>query len=135
MAAAAASLLAAAPLAGAAAAAPPLPPGGVAALTWTPEQQLIGYRVMEKINPHHVIPRGAHVRALPKAGVEISPKWTWKGRDYDVGSYMAAMRTSGVLVLKDGKIVLERYALGRGPQDRWTSFSVAKSVTSTLVGA
>jgi CubicO group peptidase (beta-lactamase class C family) len=38
-------------------------------------------------------------------------------------------------VLKDGKIVLEKYGLGRKPTDRWTSFSVAKSVTSTLVGA
>jgi CubicO group peptidase (beta-lactamase class C family) len=114
---------------------PPLPPGGIAALTWTPEQQLIGYKVMEKINPHHVIKRGAHVRALPKAAIEIAPTWTWKGRTWDVASYMTAMRTSGVLVLKDGRIVLERYALGRGPADRWTSFSVAKSVTSTLVGA
>jgi CubicO group peptidase (beta-lactamase class C family) len=120
---------------GAAAAEAPLPPGGTAALMWTPEQQLVGYKVMEKINPYHVIPRGKQVRALPKAAAEIAPKWSWKGQDYDVASYMAKMRTSGVLVLKDGKIVLERYALGRGPNDRWTSFSVAKSVTSTLVGA
>ena len=48
---------------------------------------------------------------------------------------MAADSASGVLVLKDGKVLLERYALGRKPEDRWTSFSVAKSVTSTLVGA
>jgi len=48
---------------------------------------------------------------------------------------MAAMRTSGVIVLKDGRIVLERYGLGRTPADRWTSFSVAKAITSTLVGA
>src|SRR5690242_21193963 len=44
------------------------------------------YKVMEKINPHHVIRRGAHVRALPKAAAEIAPKWTWKGRAYDVAS-------------------------------------------------
>jgi CubicO group peptidase (beta-lactamase class C family) len=131
-----AGLLAATALSGAAHAAdPPLPPGGIAALTWTPDQQLIGYRVMEKINPHHVIPRGAHVHPLPKAPGEIAPTWTWKGQPYDVASYMAKMRTSGVLVLKDGRIVLERYALGRTAQDRWTSFSVAKSVTSTLAGA
>jgi CubicO group peptidase (beta-lactamase class C family) len=48
---------------------------------------------------------------------------------------MKAYRVSGVLVLKDGKIVLEKYGLGRKPTDRWTSFSVAKSLTSTLVGA
>ena len=33
------------------------------------------------------------------------------------------------------KRVLERYGLGRKASDRWTSFSVGKSVTSTLIGA
>src|SRR3546814_16319884 len=32
-------------------------------------------------------------------------------------------------------IRLETYKLGYGPEGRWTSFSVAKSFTSTLVGA
>lgn len=117
------------------AAEPPLPPGGAAILQWTPEQQIVGYRMMEKINPTHVIRRGASVRALPSAPRQIDPKWTWKGRAFDVSSYMERMRTSGVIVLMDGKVVLERYGLGRTAQDRWTSFSVAKSVTSTLVGA
>lgn len=113
---------------------PPLPQGGAAILTWTPEQQAFGYRNMEKINPHHVVRRGEHVRALPE-GEPIDPKWTWAGKTWDVASYMAAMRTSGVLVLKDGEVVLERYGLDRARGDRWTSFSVAKSVTSILVGA
>ena len=39
------------------------------------------------------------------------------------------------MVLKDGKIVFEDYGLGFGPSGRWTSFSVAKSFTSTLLGA
>lgn len=122
-------------LAGAARAEPPLPPGGAAILGWSPEQQLVGYRNMEKINPARVIRRGASVHPLPMAARQIDPKWTWQGRAYDVASYMAAMRTTGVIVLKDGKVVLERYGLGRTAADRWTSFSVAKSITSTLVGA
>jgi CubicO group peptidase (beta-lactamase class C family) len=104
-------------------------------LAWSPEQQVVGYREMETLFPSHVIRRGPQVRALPRAGAQIDPKWTWKGQTYDVASYMAQMRTSGIVVLKDGKIVMERYGLGRGPSERWTSFSVAKSVTSTLVGA
>jgi CubicO group peptidase (beta-lactamase class C family) len=72
---------------------------------------------------------------LASAPRQIDPKWTWKGQAFDVASYMERMRTSGVIVLEDGKVVLERYGLGRTAQDRWTSFSVAKSVTSTLVGA
>jgi CubicO group peptidase (beta-lactamase class C family) len=35
----------------------------------------------------------------------------------------------------DGKLRLERYGLGFDGSGRWTSFSVAKSMTSTLVGA
>jgi len=127
-----AALVCAAP---ALAADPPLPPGGAAVLGWTLDQQKIGYRNMEKINPAHVVKRGAHVRALPAAKTAIDPTWTWQGKSLTVASYMAQMRTSGVLVLQDGRIVLERYGLDRGPQDRWTSFSVAKSVTATLVGA
>ena len=48
---------------------------------------------------------------------------------------MKAYNVSGVMVVKDGKVMLERYGLGRKPEDRWISFSVTKSITSTLVGA
>jgi CubicO group peptidase (beta-lactamase class C family) len=39
------------------------------------------------------------------------------------------------LVIKDGKIALERYELGNTPKTRWMSMSIAKSVTACLVGA
>lgn len=48
---------------------------------------------------------------------------------------MARRRTAGLLILKNGEIALERYGMGSGPQTRWTSFSTAKSMTSTLCGA
>lgn len=113
---------------------PPPPPAGGAILSWTPAQQLYGYRNMEKVTPVHVVKRGDHVRELP-LGAQVDPKWTWEGKPQTVAGYMAAMNTSGVVALKDGKIVLERYGMGRTAAERWTSFSVAKSVTATLVGA
>jgi CubicO group peptidase (beta-lactamase class C family) len=48
---------------------------------------------------------------------------------------MADQRVRGILVLHDGKLLLERYAAPHSPTTRWNSFSVAKSITSTLVGA
>jgi CubicO group peptidase (beta-lactamase class C family) len=48
---------------------------------------------------------------------------------------MARRRTAGLLILKHGEIALERYGMGSGPESRWTSFSTAKSITATLVGA
>jgi CubicO group peptidase (beta-lactamase class C family) len=104
-------------------------------LTWTPEQQATGYRSIETIFKTHTIKRGAKVHPLPLAARQIEPTFTYQGRTWTTDDYMKAYRVSGVLVLKDGKIVLEKYGLGRRPTDRWTSFSVAKSVTSTLVGA
>jgi len=42
---------------------------------------------------------------------------------------------AGFLVLADGAVAHEVYRNGHGPSERWTSFSVAKSVVSLLVGA
>ncbi len=42
--------------------------------------------------------------------------------------------TRAVVVLQDGAPVIERYAPGYGPANRFISWSMAKSVTSTLVG-
>jgi len=123
-------------VAGAMAATDPVPPNDAGAiLRWTPDEQAWGYRNMEKIFPVSVIARGDSVHALPVSPHTIDPKFAAGGKTYDTTAYMNAFRASGVLVIKDGKIILERYALGRGPTDRWTSFSVAKSVTSTLIGA
>ena len=104
-------------------------------LTWTPAQQASGYRDIEPIFRTHTIRRGTKVHPLPMAARRIDPTFSYQGKTWTVDDYMAAYRVSGLLVLKDGKIVLEKYGLGRKPTDRWTSFSVAKSLTSTLVGA
>src|SRR3954447_20374137 len=56
-----------------------------------------------------------------------------------VEQYIAGSNTPGlrniraVLVLVDGRPVLERYRGGR-PEDSYDTFSVAKSIVSTLVG-
>ena len=42
---------------------------------------------------------------------------------------------AGLLVIKDGHILYERYGLGNTEDSRWISYSVAKSVVSMLFGA
>ncbi len=104
-------------------------------LNWRGEKQAKGFRDIEHIFKTHTVRRGKTVHPLPMAAKQIAPRFTYDGKTWTIDQYMAAYRVSGLLVLKDGKVVLEKYALGRKPADRWTSFSVAKSVTSTLVGA
>jgi CubicO group peptidase (beta-lactamase class C family) len=104
-------------------------------LSWRGEEQARGYKTIEKIFRTNVVKRGDHIHPLPVAARTIGPAWDYDGKRWTIDSYMAAYRVAGLLVIKNGQIVLERYGLGRKPSDRWTSFSVAKSLTSTLVGA
>ena len=96
-------------------------------LFWTQDQRDNGFRALEKLATVRNIPAGGPVRAFGQ-GTPITV-----GMDLD--DYMKSQRNAGLLIVQDGKIRFEKYALGFGPEGRWTSFSVAKSFTSTLVGA
>lgn len=101
---------------------------GAEILFWSQAERNKHFRAMEALFPGHAVRAGGTVRPLP-AGAPLAIG------EGDVEAYMAAYNVAGLLVLHDGKVRLERYALGHGPEGRWTSFSVAKSFTSTLVGA
>src|SRR5258708_32112687 len=78
--------------------------------------------------------RGAHAFALPY-GLEIAPRCRHLGLDLGVADYIDRTNIAGLIVIKSGRIVLERYALGLDEKTRWSSMSTVKSMTSTLVGA
>jgi CubicO group peptidase (beta-lactamase class C family) len=106
-------------------------------LSWTPEQTIVDFRRADQIFAAHTIHRGATVRALPRAAVQIDPVVRQSNGlpAVSVEQLMNSERITGVIAVKDGEIVLERYAFGRGPDDRWISMSVAKSVMAILMGA
>jgi CubicO group peptidase (beta-lactamase class C family) len=79
-----------------------------------------------KAGPHaHVLDRGRRLAAFEAGGSRA---------DY-FDRFVSIQRVRGVLVLQDGRIRLERYVSPHSPTTRWNSFSIAKSITSTLVGA
>ena len=98
-------------------------------LFWTDEQRSQRFRAMEQWFAGHEVPAAAAPRVLPK-GAPLSD-----ALQAELKAAMAETKTAGIMVLEDGKVRFEAYGLGLGPQDRWTSFSVAKSFTSTLLGA
>ena len=101
---------------------------GAEILFWSDEQRSANFRRMEDIFPGTTAKASPKPLALPK-GAPLAMD------DAAVTAFMQTQQVAGLMVIKDGKIVLERYGLGLKPTDRWTSFSVAKSFTSTLVGA
>ena len=109
------------------------PPPPASVLFWSQAQKEAGFPKMEAYFPMSTAARGDQVHELPAGAPLVVARVG--GRTFDLAEYMAREKTAGILVLQDGKVRLERYGLGYGPAGRWTSFSVAKSVTSTLVGA
>jgi CubicO group peptidase (beta-lactamase class C family) len=99
-------------------------------LFWNQPQRDAAFRALDRIPllaKSRVIPAGGSVTPLPAGAPLPLP--------LDVEAYMAGQRSAALLVVHDGKLRLERYGLGFDAAGRWTSFSVAKSMTSTLVGA
>lgn len=102
-------------------------------LFWSAPQRSLAFRIMEKIAPHRVITHSDRVNELSE-GKPLTILSS-NGTPFDLDRYMQDQQTAGIIALHHGKVRLERYGLGYGPEQRWTSFSVAKSFTSTLVGA
>ena len=99
-------------------------------LFWTQPQRDAAFRALDRISllaKWHVIPASTAPLALPLGPPLQMP--------IDIDTYMAGQRSAGLVVLHNGKLRLERYGLDFDKDGRWTSFSVAKSFTSTLVGA
>ncbi|MFE7721877.1 serine hydrolase domain-containing protein [Nocardia rhizosphaerihabitans] len=92
------------------------------------DRQKLGIRVIRN-DPSHTNPLRGGGKSL--TGV----KYTFKGTDGTIDSFVSRNRVGGLLVLKDGAIVHEQYAMGNTETSRWTSMSIAKSVTATLIGA
>lgn len=102
-----------------------------AVLFWSDAERDRNFRRMERIFPSIRVAAGGHVHPLPPGTSLIRPL----GGEAAVDAMMDSLNEVGLLVLQDGKIRLEHYRRGFGPNQRWTSFSVAKSLTSSLVGA
>jgi CubicO group peptidase (beta-lactamase class C family) len=102
----------------------------------TPEQQRVAYRNLKLLAPHNPVPRGKVVSPLPQAAMDLEDfTYNYQDRKRSLDDFLNETRVAGFLVIKDGRIVAERYAHGHGPDSVWTSFSVAKSVLSLLYGA
>ncbi len=105
-------------------------------LFWSPEQQVAGYRNIDKIFPTRAISASGAVLELPGAPVELGGvTLQTDNSSMTVDEYFIRQNVAGLLVLKDGKIAYERYGMGNSQTSRWISFSVTKSIVSMLVGA
>ncbi|GGP17619.1 serine hydrolase domain-containing protein [Silvimonas iriomotensis] len=114
--------------------------------SWTTQQKVVGFSHSAQLFSTETMQRGYWISPLWPA----RPDQLWRASQvrYQYGSnangtphtgntvddYMKHSKATALLVLKDGNIALERYAMGITPWTLWDSKSAAKSITSTLLG-
>ena len=104
--------------------------------TMRPDVEVKTFEHSDELFPARVVERGSRTRKLPKAKSPLKNVYfEVGGKHYDLFDYLALNRVAGLVIMKNGEVVLEDYELGTGPETRWPSYSMAKSVSSTLIGA
>lgn len=85
--------------------------------------------------PSRTVHRAGPVSTWPEARRDLSAlTYKYDGVTRTLPDFFTRNDTRGLLIIHKGQLVYEQYAEGTGPHTRFTSMSVAKSVTSTLVG-
>ena len=103
-------------------------------VTWTLAEREFGFAHWDQLYPARTIARGASVYDLPH-GAALAGFEPGGAGDRQLQRNVEDFQLAGLVVLHRGQLRLEHYAHGFGAGGRWVSFSLAKSLTSTLLGA
>ena len=105
-------------------------------LFFSQEERRVAFKSIEKIYPTREVRAGSNVYPLPSATRDLSGvTYTVDDKTYSLADFLAMPYSQGLIVVQDGKVLLEHYDQNNSPSTRWISFSVTKSVTSMLIGA
>jgi CubicO group peptidase (beta-lactamase class C family) len=102
--------------------------------TWNQVEREFAFANWDRIFSTRTVAGGSQVRPLPE-GTPLATFSRGGEGAIQLQRNIDDFKLAGIVILHDGKLRLERYALGHSAAGRWVSFSVAKSLTSTLVGA
>src|SRR5215470_6104059 len=108
-------------------------PKGTPANYWRARWQVGSFSHLDEIFRGRLI----HKASMPSRLVRIAePRltWTFRGAHLTLDDYLSRNLTTGLLIARGETIVVERYQYGRTDRHRFTSWSMAKTVTAMLVG-
>jgi CubicO group peptidase (beta-lactamase class C family) len=96
---------------------------------------LVGsHSALDEVFEARVVPHANPPSSLARAASEPMIQYYYEGTATDLDRYLSRNPTTGLIVARDDTILVERYQYGRNDRHRFTSWSMAKTVTSMLVG-
>ena len=105
-------------------------------LFWSSSQKEEWFKRIDELIPSVPIKKGENIYELELKPLDFSTvSYDLYGKRYSIEDYLLRSRVAGLLVVHKGNIVYEEYGLNNDKNSKWMSFSIAKSVTSMLLGA
>ena len=89
---------------------------------------------LDQIFEGRLIRRAGSPSHLSRVGVEPILHYNFGGETRTLDDYLARNPATGLLVARGDTILIERYQYGRNDRHRFTSWSMAKTVISMLIG-
>jgi hypothetical protein len=98
------------------------------------DMNTLTFHSMDEIFSTRTVARAGPVRELPTQTTPLDFHYEFEGETHAAADILERTYTNALLILKDGVIRAEIYRNLTGPATRFISFSMAKSITSMLVG-
>ena len=88
----------------------------------------------DQIYEGRLVRRATRQSALARAASEPAVRYEYQGQTFTLDDYLGRNPVTGLLVARGDTILIERYQYARHDRDRFTSWSMAKTVTAMLIG-
>jgi CubicO group peptidase (beta-lactamase class C family) len=89
---------------------------------------------LDKLLVHYTLGKSASPLPLPAAAGETKIDYRFENATWTLDDFLAHQRITGLLLIKDGQILIERYQYERSAANRFVSHSMAKSIVSLAIG-
>lgn len=97
--------------------------------------QVYAFSHIDKLYATRVISAGGKIHDFKQATTGFDVTFDHLGEQLDTAAFVKASRVAALVIVQNGTILREDYALGHGRAGKWMSFSAGKSILSTMVGA
>lgn len=97
-------------------------------------QRVENFRDMGRVFPARAVERGNSVWAFDRAPEPLPETYVFEGEQRDLAAFLDRTETTGFLVVHQGAITHEEYRQGADEASPFTSWSMAKSFLSALIG-
>jgi CubicO group peptidase (beta-lactamase class C family) len=99
-----------------------------------PGLNFLTFQHMDQLFATRVVRASGKPWVLPKEQKSFDVSYTYDGKTYALDEFLEKTSTNALLVINNQRIVAENYRNGSNEDTRFISWSMAKSITSTLIG-